>query len=283
MRRSTALPLIAVLLASCGGPAIGVVSPTRERATTDVERACPEAMARIERATLPLHEGSPMRGVPAHGAVLVLVASFCLDRTEFTVDAYAACVAAGACRAAAATISYAGDGRAQTRSPTCNAARSDVGAHPINCVDWHQASAYCAWRGARLPSELEWELAVRGAEGRSTPWGEGSVDARHANLLGSETPHELVPVPRRAPFDDGHAGTAPVGSFPHGASPEGVHDLAGNVAEWCVAADPSASRQPQRGASWMDDALEPAMVGAHLDPRERDENAGFRCAADLGS
>lgn len=86
--------------------------------------------------------------------------------------------------------------------------------HPVNEVTWHGAAAYCRWRGARLPSEAEWEAAARGRAGRTYPWGEELPDAR------------------RAVFARRSNETEPVGERPAGATPEGVHDLAGNVAEW---------------------------------------------------
>lgn len=86
--------------------------------------------------------------------------------------------------------------------------------HPVNEVTWYGARAFCAGRGARLPTEPEWEAAARGREGRVYPWG-------------SEPP-----TPERAVFTRRSNETAPVGSRPAGATPEGVHDLAGNVAEW---------------------------------------------------
>ena len=86
--------------------------------------------------------------------------------------------------------------------------------HPVNEVTWNGARAYCAWRGARLPTEAEWEAVARGREGRPYPWG-----------------HE-PPTAERAVFARRSNETEPVGSRPAGATPEGVHDLAGNVAEW---------------------------------------------------
>jgi iron(II)-dependent oxidoreductase len=86
--------------------------------------------------------------------------------------------------------------------------------HPVNEVTWRGARAYCAWRGARLPTEVEWEAAARGREGRTYPWGEDP------------------PSPARAVFGRRSNETEPVGGRPAGATPEGVHDLAGNVAEW---------------------------------------------------
>ncbi|HSE94624.1 MAG TPA: SUMF1/EgtB/PvdO family nonheme iron enzyme [Methylomirabilota bacterium] len=86
--------------------------------------------------------------------------------------------------------------------------------HPVNEVTWRGARAYCAWRGARLPTEAEWEAAARGRVGRSYPWG-----------------HE-PPTAARAVFGRRSNETERVGSRPPGATPEGIQDLAGNVAEW---------------------------------------------------
>jgi iron(II)-dependent oxidoreductase len=86
--------------------------------------------------------------------------------------------------------------------------------HPVNEVTWNGARAYCAWRGARLPTEAEWEAAARGREGRLYPWG------------------DEPPTPERAVFGRRSNETAPVGTRPAGATPDGIHDLAGNVAEW---------------------------------------------------
>jgi formylglycine-generating enzyme required for sulfatase activity len=86
--------------------------------------------------------------------------------------------------------------------------------HPVNEVTWHGARAYCAWRGARLPTEAEWEAAARGRERRLYPWG------------------NQPPTAERAVFARRSNETEPVGGRPAGATPDGVHDLAGNVAEW---------------------------------------------------
>jgi iron(II)-dependent oxidoreductase len=86
--------------------------------------------------------------------------------------------------------------------------------HPVTVETWQGASAYCAARGARLPTEAEWERAARGAEGRLYPWGDDVPDAS------------------RARFDYKLWEYLPVGSYPSGATPDGVMDMAGNVAQW---------------------------------------------------
>lgn len=86
--------------------------------------------------------------------------------------------------------------------------------HPVTETTWRGAYEYCKWRSARLPTEVEWEAAARGLKGRSYPWG------------------EAPPTPEQAVYGRSSGATAAVGTHPAGATPEGIHDLAGNVAEW---------------------------------------------------
>jgi formylglycine-generating enzyme len=99
--------------------------------------------------------------------------------------------------------------------------------HPVVHVSWHDAVAYCAWQGTRLPTEAEWEHGARGGRrGQRFPWGdELEPGGRHAmNVFQGSFPTHDTGV-------DGHAGTAPVDAYePNGF---GAYNMTGNVWEWC--------------------------------------------------
>jgi formylglycine-generating enzyme required for sulfatase activity len=138
----------------------------------------------------------------------VTLSAFEIDRTEVPVERYARCVSAGACA------------RAQYGAFD---ARFDTPDFPVTQVRWEDAVAYCSWVGGHLPTEAQWELAARGPRSRTFPWGE----VYHAGLANHGSWAD-------EPSDgsDGFLGLAPVGSFPDGATPNGVLDMAGNAAEW---------------------------------------------------
>jgi len=213
------------------------------------DAGCPEGMRFFGGGTFVLADGSAR----------VTARPFCLDVIEVTAVAYGACVRAGRCAAAELACSRAATWGDPERAT-----------HPINCVSWLEADAFCRLARKRLPAEGEWEWAARGGA-RATPFPWGSA-----------------PPARRACWDGkgntlgkgGRKETCPVGAHPDGDSPDGLSDLSGNVREWTSSSE--GRFKVVRGGSWGDslpDFLAVAFRGMNA-PDERFELTGFRCAAD---
>ena len=208
----------------------------------------------------------------------VTLDAYTIDKYEVTNARYRVCVDAGQCLPPALTGSnsrlvYYGD-----------ATYAD---YPLIGVDWPRASEFCTWAGKRLPTEAEWEKAARGStDTRKFSWGNTAPDCTKVN------------------FNDVTNGTgycvgdtSQVGTYPAGASPYGVMDMAGNVREWTHDwyayhyYDVSPAVNPQgpgfsaglnrivRGGSWLsDDAyLRTANRDLATDDLARDNSLGFRC------
>ncbi len=196
--------------------------PVTTTTTVTTSVTCPAGFVRIPGATFmmgaPDTEGDP----DEHPQHAVTVGTFCMGRLEVTVNQYQACVTAGMCLAT-------------KNESQCNGTHTDMPTHPINCISFPQALAYCNWAGGRLPTEEEWEYAARGTDGRRYPWGNTPPNATLLNACGDECVAQAAASDAKVALysgNDGWVGTAPVGSYPRGASPFGLLDMAGNVYEW---------------------------------------------------
>ncbi len=203
---------------------------------------------------------------PAH---TVYLEAFYIDKYEVTNEMYDACAFAVECRRPKQAGSV-------TRSTYYS--NPVFAKYPVIYVDWKMAKAYCEWRGARLPTEAEWEKAARGTDERTYPWGNTKIDCSFANLPGCV------------------GDTTPVDQYSTGLSPYGVYGMAGNVLEWTSSlfklypynsedgreAPDATGKRVARGGSWhtfggnsgnarTDSRLE-------LDPAYYGPYVGFRCA-----
>lgn len=197
----------------------------------------------------------------------VSVPSFYLDKNEVTNKLYKACVDAGECMAPQ-TLSSA------TRPNYFGNPEFDD--YPVIFVNWAQAKAYCAWRGALLPAEAQWEKAARGTTGYVYPWG-NEIDVRFANYNGSF---------RRD--------TTRVASYEQGKSMYGVYDMVGNVWEWVSSLympypyrvdereNPNTSgARVVRGGSWYDHTAGLRSSDRYGNgPEDANDGLGFRCARE---
>ncbi len=210
---------------------------------------------------------------PAHP---VKLSSYWLDRTEVTVAAYERCVALRRCP----PIPF---GR--------GARRFDKPRYPVSFVRHADAKKYCAFRRARLPTEAEFERAMRGGSGRTYPWGK-IYNSRVSN-------HGRLGVDR-TDGTDGYRELAPVASYASGRTPDGFLDLSGNVTEWVedrygpyshdVAIDPSGpppggvtTARVVRGGSFVHGPSSlRASARDQRDAASRVPFIGFRCARSHG-
>jgi serine/threonine-protein kinase len=218
---------------------------------------------------------------PENPVGVVYLDGFWIDQYEVTNRQYAQCVESAGCSPPWAPFS-------ETRPKYYD--NPEFSDYPVIYVDWSMARAYCVWAGRRLPTEAEWEKAARGTDGRKYPWGNEPVTGERANFCDTNCPRAHADHHH----DDGYPDTAPVGSFPAGASPYGALDMAGNVWEWTNTLiqpypyDPADGRESPasggqrvwRGGPWSNSWWWMRVsLRYHSVPWYRQVNLGFRCAS----
>jgi formylglycine-generating enzyme required for sulfatase activity len=181
--------------------------------------SCPDDMVYVAPATFLFSKAGLPSGTPPP-VKITLTKGYCIDKTEVSVASYRACVKAGVC---AVPTGLGSDSIYGTYTDTPSANDS----LPINNVNWDQATTYCTWAGLaggarRLPTEVEWERAARGVDGRTYPWGETSPDCSYLTMtyIANSKANACVQT------------FTAVGTLPKGMAPSGIFDASGNVAEW---------------------------------------------------
>jgi formylglycine-generating enzyme required for sulfatase activity len=250
------LRLALVPILSCGedggncGPTPAAVAISDAGADA-ADTGAPPGMVHIAGGTFMMGPRTRVAAVNDAMQHKVTVAPFDIDTNLVTVAEYSHCVDEQMCPSPSSD------------QPTCNFAHPERATHPMNCVNYAQASAYCHAKGERLPSEEEWEFAARGgAEERTYPWG-NAEPAQQLCWSG---------ITKRD-------GTCPVGAFAPGAF--GLRDMAGNVWEWTQSSFSPERKDARvcRGGGWPD-ARALDFRGAYRDahaPSNRDSDLGFRC------
>lgn len=255
---------------------------------------CPEGMVLIPAGTFTMGDES-VGATPLH---TVTLRAFCIDRTEVTVAQYRQCPS-GRCSAPNAYVNTRGNSNF-----FCNWGRPGADEHPVNCVDWNQARAWCQWRGGDLPTEDQWEYAARGTAARPYPWGPEAPSGERTNLCGSEcvayaSANGFSGWGQVANWTDRWGATAPVGELPAaGNTPDtGLVGMAGNVWEWTrtplggyTSSSGAATRYVNvdrtlrvlRGGCWYNYDPSWARAGLRLGSAmtDRSLSVGFRCVRE---
>ena len=266
----TSLPVMGILKGTSPPPR----EPSLPEAPEDASPPADTPPIPEEMTTIPA--GAYIRGTSKGGyderpERSVYLDAFAVDRFEVTNHHYGTFIAATGHRKAGPPSRYAK-----------NMSRMRGANQPVVYVSWDDADAYCRWKGKRLPTEAEWEKAMRGVDGRMWPWGN-------------------EPRPSAANWgvaNDGFEVAAPVDAFALDASPFGVRNGAGNVMEWVAdwygeeAYRDPVERNPTgppygvyrvlRGGGYTTTGDDMRITSrSKMVPDFRDETIGFRCAVSL--
>jgi|SRR6185295_8376426 len=267
----TSLPVIGILRGTSRPPQESSLQPSQNESTSNgysfVDQApIPDEVMQIPQGYFTL--GTTAGGYDEQPQRRIFLDAYAIDRFEVTNHQYQEFVTATGHRKPGPPSRYAK-----------NMARMRGINQPIVYISWEDADTYCRWKGKRLPTEAEWEKAMRGVDGRLWPWGNSHND------LASNWSHPK----------DGFDVTAPVGSFHLDVSPFGVQDGAGNVMEWVAdwygehTYREAAERNPKgpdqgvyrvlRGGVYTTTGTDMRITSrSKMVPDFRDETIGFRCA-----
>ena len=155
---------------------------------------------------------------PAHS---VYLDDYWIDKYEVSNDQYRKCIEAGVCS------NHIGFDNSKYFFEN-----EKYGNYPLTVIFWEDAKKYCEWVGASLPSEAQWEKAARGTDEREYPWGENHDFQFPADAKANFDFDDCWRTPDEIEDKDGYCFTAPVDSYPQGASPYGAFNMVGNAQEW---------------------------------------------------
>lgn len=209
--------LVSLSSMACTAPEVAVSAPTLAGTT---QNSTPTVLPRPEVRRTP--DQSPVRRQAGVGAPAVMIPGVpsvppaWIDPYEVTVRRFKACVDAHACRPEQFTVEA---------GSMCNYGEPSRSEHPMNCVSWHGANAFCRFAGGRLCRESEWFAACRGPQQRNYPYGsqyqEGACRAR-IRAIDNSPPQGTAPVGETSGCEGGYPG---------------LTDMVGNVAEWVDSCD----------------------------------------------